>query len=209
MNRTSELYLAIVVAIALLAAYHATLGLQGAVAMVRFLGLTAFVLLCAALIIGPLAVLWPAQFAVLIEPRRAVGVSAFVFMLLHYLLVISLYFKFNFAMVLNNFPLAIQIPSMVIFLAMALTSTNWAVKTLGVAKWKTLHRFVYLGFALTLAHFLLKSNGLPFISQKAAGLNYAEVAVLLLGLATIGLQVAGFLAKSKRNAEAAKQQPAA
>src|SRR3989338_2690102 len=124
MNRTSELYLAIVVAIALLGAYHASLGLQGAVAMVRFLALTAFVLLCSALIIGPLAVLWPAQFAVLIEPSRAVGVSAFVFTLLHYLLVISLFFKFNFAMVLNNFPLAIQIPSMVIFLAMALKNCS-------------------------------------------------------------------------------------
>ncbi len=209
MNRTSEMFLVILVSIALLGAYHATLGLQGTVAMVRFLALSAFVLLCTALLIGPLAVLWPAQFAVLVEPRRAVGVSAFAFMLLHYLLVISLYFKFNISMVLNDFPLVIQIPSMLIFLAMTLTSTNWAVKKLGVANWKTLHKFVYLGFALTLAHFLLKSNGLPFISQKAVGLNIAEAAVLLLGLATIGLQVAGFLAKSKKSAEAAKQQPAA
>ncbi len=206
MQKSSFLFLLILAGVALIGAYQALSDNASSVAIVRFLALSAFFLLCVSLMIGPLAVLRGPIFAQLIEPRRAVGVAAFVFAALHSSLVLSLYFNWNIGNVISMLPLAIAIPAYVILLAMALTSTDWAVAKLGLAKWKTLHRFVYIAFILIFAHFILKSNGLYSRGSASVPLNIAEVALVLLGIATVILQVAGFFIFSKRKAASVQPQ---
>ncbi|MBI4053095.1 MAG: ferric reductase-like transmembrane domain-containing protein [Candidatus Diapherotrites archaeon] len=203
MQRSSEMWLIIVAGIALLAFYNAFLpGPSPATQIIRTLGLGGFFLLCVSLMIGPLVTLWPKTFAQLFEPRRAVGVSAFIFMAAHYLLVLMLYFNFDFALLSTMPQLTIAIPAFFIIFAMALTSTDWAMRVMG-KNWKRLHRLVYIAFILILAHFVQVANGLPWTAQ-AKTLNYAEIALLLLAGIVIILQIAGFIARRKRTAQASK-----
>ncbi len=89
MNKTDELFLAIIIVLAALAGYEALFPPPASTALIRFLALGGFFLVCAALSIGPLAVLSPKTFAAMMEPRRAVGIASFAFVLLHFLLVLS------------------------------------------------------------------------------------------------------------------------
>ena len=204
MHKTSFLFLLLLTGVALIGAYHALSGDSATVLTVRFLALSAFFLLCVSLMIGPLAVFWPQQFAALIEPRRAVGLAAFLFAALHVLLTMSLYFSWDIGAAASLLPIAVAVPAAVILLAAALTSCDFAVKKLGMARWKSIQRLVYLAFALILAHFILQSNGLLAKGGKAVPLNLAEAALVLLGAATIALQIAGFYTQMKRRSDAKK-----
>ena len=185
--------------VAFLGAYHALSDLPAQTAFIRFLALSAFFLLSVSLMIGPLAV-FKSSFAPLIEPRRAVGIAAFVFAALHFLLVASLYFGFDFGQMVSMFPLAIAMLALVVLLILALTATDLAVAKMGFAKWKTLQRFVYSAYILIFAHFILKANGLFSRDGKPVALNAAEVALVLLGVAAVALQVAAFFEFRKRKA---------
>ena len=206
MHKTSFLFLLLLLGVALLGTYHALSGDSATVLAVRFLALCAFFLLCVSLMIGPLAVFWPHQFAPLIEPRRAVGLAAFLFGALHVLLALSLYFGWDVGAAVSFLPNLIAAPAAVILLAGALTSCDFAVNRLGMAKWKSIQRFVYAAFVLLLAHFLLESNGLFAKGGKAVPLNLAEAALVLLAAATIILQIAGFYTRISRKAEAKKEE---
>ena len=204
MHKQSFLFLLLLLGVALLGAYHALSGDSATVLAVRFLALSAFFLLCVSLMIGPLAVFWPHQFASLIEPRRAIGLAAFLFGALHILLTMSLYFNWNIGAAVSFLPNSIAAPAAVILLAVALTSCDFAVSRLGMAKWKSIQRLVYAAFVLLLAHFLLKSNGLFAKGDKIVPLNLAEAALLLLAAITIVLQIAGFYTRTTRKADAKK-----
>jgi len=199
MQKSSMLFLAILAGLALLGAYQAFVPAPfPATAAIRFLGLGAFFLLCVSLIIGPLAVLRPSQFASLVEPRRAIGLAAFAFLLLHYLLVASLYFKFDFSKIIALPPLAIALPALALFFIVALTSFDWAVSKLGMNRWKAIQRLTYIAFVLVFAHFILKANGLLSQDGKPLQPNLAEIALVFLGAATILLQVFAFFEYRKR-----------
>ncbi|MBM3229013.1 hypothetical protein FJZ26_01150, partial [Candidatus Parvarchaeota archaeon] len=166
-------------------------------ATVRFLGLGAFFLICVSLVIGPLAVLWPSAFGSIVESRRAVGISAFVFAALHSFIVLSFGLNWNFEVILSFFSFQLALPALVILLALALTSSDWVVRKLGFAKWQALHRLVYLAFVLLLGHFLIQAT------YGGKQLNLAEMALVMLGALTVLLQVAGFVA-FRRKKEAGK-----
>lgn len=206
MHKPSFLFLLLLLGVALLGAYHALSGAPAATLAIRFLALSALFLLCVSLMIGPLAVFWPHQFSSLIEPRRAIGLAAFAFAALHLLLVLSLYFNWDIGTAVSFLPNAVAVPAAVILLAATLTSCDFAVSRLGLAKWKSIQRFVYAAFVLLLAHFLLKSNGLFAKGDKPVPLNLAEAALLLLAAATIALQIAGFYTRMTRKAEAKKKE---
>ena len=184
MQKNSFLFLIVIAGVALLAAYYAPTTLTASVLMVRFTALAAFFMLCVSLIIGPLAAI-DSKYAPLIEPRRAVGLAAFVFVALHFILVLALYFNWQALELLNYFPIMLAIPAFVILAAMALTSSDFAVQKMGMGKWKILQMFVYPAFVLILAHFVLQAG-------KHNGLNEAELALLALGAVTILLQLYGF-----------------
>jgi len=204
--KTSYFFLAILAGVSLLAFQHAVQDAPALALFVRFFGLAAFFLLSAALMIGPAAVLWPKHFANLIEARRSVGVSAFVFLVPHFFLTISMYFKWNFTPVFGLPQLLAGLVAGIIVLALALTSTDWAARTLG-NNWKWLHRLVYLAFLLSLYHGIVQIQ--KFGLDKAGGMNLAQVAVLAVAGVAVILQVAGFITQRKRVAAAKAQANAA
>ncbi len=201
-QKSSFLFLLILIGVALIGAYDAFFPLPASLIFIRFFALSALFLICVSLIIGPLAVI-DIKYASLIEPRRAVGITAFVFAAIHALLALDFTFGWNIGVALGFFPIMITIPAIIILLAMTLTSSDWAVKKMGMGKWKTLHYFIYPAFALLVAHFVLKSNGLLAKTKAGTFVNLAEAGVLILCAITVALQIYGFYLKRKRMMKAA------
>lgn len=203
MNKVSAFFLVLLGAIALLAFYQAFFPMPASITIIRFSGLVGFFLLCIATIIGPLSVFWPKAYIQLVEPRRAVGIAAFAFMLAHVLLTVIITYGFDFASIFSDISLAIAMPAFLIFLAMALTSSDWATRTLGSLNWKRLQQLVYIAFLLTFAHFLLKVQTL--VVQTISGVtvyNVAQLSLIALGIITIALQLAGAYVRMKRKSSA-------
>lgn len=123
-----------------------------------FAGATFFSL---SLLLSVLFKFWP-RLAVHWRIRRYLGVAAFVALAMHgiwvwwYLFggsVSGLFFSWN--PILN--PMLLGILAMPILLAMAATSTDWAVRKLGSRTWKTLHQAVYVAYAGGVLHFLFQA----------------------------------------------------
>lgn len=191
MHKGSFLFLVLLSAAAVLLTYHSSHELPAYVLIVRFLGVYSFLLLSLTIAISPLVSLRPGVFAQLIEPRRAVGIAAFVFALFHFLLAGFFYFDFNPAKSLAQPALVVGAAALLIMLALALTSSDYAVRALGNSSWKLLQKLNYLAFALVFAHFIMKSNGL----FGAKALNFAEVFLLLSAALAVALRVAALLKK--------------
>jgi DMSO/TMAO reductase YedYZ heme-binding membrane subunit len=186
MQKSSFLFLLLLSGAALLAAYQSTLTADANQALVRAMGLSGFFFVCVSLIIGPLVVLNAPFFAPLLEPRRAVGIAACVFVALHLALMAGPYFGYNPAAFLALFPLQLGVVGLLLVVPLTLTSCDWAQKRLGMGLWKNVQRLNYLAFAITLWHFLLQANGLDM-----GKLNLSEAALVLLAFITILLQAAG------------------
>lgn len=191
MHKSSEMWLVILAVLAVLGVYQALFPVSAFTAFTRFLGLAAFFLLCVSLLVGPLAAFWPSKYAQLIEPRRAVGIAAFLFLAAHALLVTWVGLKFDFGIVASNPPLLAGSVAVVITFLLAATSTNFAVRKLGVTNWKNLQRLTYVAFVLSFAHFLFLANGLLAQKDGVPFLNLAEAALVLLGGITVIAQLAG------------------
>ncbi|MFA5108748.1 MAG: ferric reductase-like transmembrane domain-containing protein [Candidatus Micrarchaeia archaeon] len=205
MQKTSWLMFIIVCALALLGAYQALIDQSAQRAVIRYMALSGFFLLCMTLIIGPLAVLFPQRFDAWVEPRRAVGLAAFVFIVLHLSLVMSLYFGWNFARVIANTGLAVATPAVIILFALTATSSDWAIKKIGFGKWKIIQEFNYAVFILVFAHFLIKASGPSVLPAGFPKWDWAELAMIGFGVATVVLQIAGFYARISRKKEPAPQ----
>jgi len=203
MNRASALFLVLLGIIAMLAFYQAFFPLPTSTSFIRFFGLSGFFLLCITLIIGPLSVLWPKAYAVLIEPRRATGIAAFVFILAHFLLVLITVFGFNLAFIFSDHSNITAFLAFLILIALTITSNDFSIRALGAGNWKNVQRLTYIVFVLSFAHFLLKVNGLAI--QNIRGItvyNLAQLGLIALGIITILLQLAGFYVRIKRKASA-------
>ncbi len=193
MQKSSWLYLSSLSAVALIAAYFATLGGAPQTLFVKFLGLNSFLFLCLSLLIGPLTALRPKTFAPLIEPRPAIGLTAFVFVVLHAVLALVFYFNSNIANALSFPPIAAGAAAALIILVLALTSNTFSIRLLG-SWWKRIQQFNYAAFLLSFIHFILQSKALsaPF------SLNYAQVILLALGVVTAIVQIIGFFIRRKK-----------
>ncbi len=198
MQKSSMLFFLLLVSLALLGGYYATLEGQPAQILIRFMGVSAFLLLCVSLMIGPLFVFRPKEFAQLVEPRRAVGLSAFVFVLVHGLLVTALYFGWNIEIMLGFLPLQIGAAAAIILLVIAAVSNDFALARLG-PWWKRIQQLNYIAFVLSMFHFLAQSG----ITTGARPTNIAEYALLALGALVIVMQVAGFIVRKGRSAKPA------
>ena len=110
----------------------------------------------------PLRMLFPASKPLrwMLKRRRYFGVAAFFYALFHTLL--YLVDMGTVRAILGEF-LALGIwtgwLAMLIFVPLALTSTNAAVRKLG-ARWKTLQRAVYIAAVATLFHWIFVHNNL-------------------------------------------------
>jgi sulfoxide reductase heme-binding subunit YedZ len=187
MKKTSFLLLLILLAIAIISSYYASLDGTAQSLFIRMLGMAAFMLLSITLILGPLNLIWP-HIAELIETRRAVGLATFVFVLAHLSLVSMFYFKWDVVRLLSSTPLIFGTLATLIFIPLALTSSDYALRALG-PWWKRIQRFNYLAFVFVLGHYLI--NGKFLGGPRAPN----EMEWLFLGLAIVAiiLQIRGFL----------------
>jgi len=210
MIKASFLFLLLICAIALLGTYNALFPVPASTAFIRFFGLSAFLLLCISLMLGPLMVLWPSAFGALMEPRRAIGIASFVFVLLHLFVLVVERLGFDILAILGFSNIWISLSATIILLVLAITSSDFVVRTMGAGFWKNVQRLNYLAFVLSFVHFALNSNGIFINVRGKTFVNLAEVALVLLGIITVLLQLAGFILREKRKSEAnaaGKQEP--
>lgn len=123
-----------------------------------------------------------ASLPALLRYRRTLGVTAFVYAVLHLLSyawldkgwviddIVADVFKRNFILV--------GMLTFLVMLPLALTSFNAAIRALGGRKWQLLHKLVYAVSLLGLLHFYLKKAAKNDVSEVMV---YAVILALLLG----------------------------
>lgn len=101
----------------------------------------------------------------LVRFRRALGVTAFVYIALHFIAWVWLDMGLRWDEVMRDlYKRPYIIAGVFGFLAMiplALTSTDSAVRRLGAARWRGLHRLAYVSVAAGVLHYVLLVKGWP------------------------------------------------
>lgn len=159
-------------------ATHAGLGVNPVEFVTHATGDWALNFLCITLAVTPLVRLtgwsWWAK------RRRMLGLFAFFYAALHFLIFLGLDLEFAFGdlgkEIVRRPYICLGFASLVILLALAATSTNWAIRALGFW-WVRLHNFVYLAAILGVAHYFMLVK-----SDTRLPLRYAAVVGLLLAV---------------------------
>ncbi len=119
-----------------------------------------------------------------IRARRAIGVSAFYFGLLHGTLAFfgELGGLEGLGFLDSRYILAISLSftALVILSLMASTSFEFMIKKLGYSRWKMLHRFVYLAAVLIIIHALMLGSHFQDLSGIIPQIMFIAVGILLV-----------------------------
>lgn len=95
----------------------------------------------------------------LIKYRRALGVLAFVYVMLHFSVYLFLDRQLVWLEILTDIwkrpYITIGVASFLLLLPLAVTSNNWSIRKLGSESWRRLHMFVYLAAPLAALHYVL------------------------------------------------------
>ncbi|WP_134496450.1 protein-methionine-sulfoxide reductase heme-binding subunit MsrQ [Microvirga pakistanensis] len=146
-------------------------------ALEQALGLWAFRFLIATLAITPLRQLFSVN---LLRYRRALGLLAFYYALLHLVTYMVLDQGLDWAAIgadiVKRPYITIGMATFVILLPLALTSTNAAIRRMGGQAWARLHRLVYVAALGAALHFILVVKSWP-----PEPLIYAAIVAVLLG----------------------------
>ena len=124
-------------------------------------GFMSILLLYLALLASPLTKVYPKLSfkAGYLHARRAIGVLAFYYAILHaYLSFFQQLDGFSGVKYYNNkysWSILLGMCALGVLCVMAVTSIDWAVETLGFKRWKLLHRLVYLSGIAILIHVVL------------------------------------------------------
>lgn len=123
--------------------------------VLHHLGFLACLLLVAVLALTPLRVLFPRSRIALAlnRHRRLIGVSAFTYALLHF--IVHLVYEGGLAILASDITKPFLVTGMIalaILFVLAVTSLHVAVRWLGARRWKTLHRTAYVAAALAAYH---------------------------------------------------------
>jgi sulfoxide reductase heme-binding subunit YedZ len=141
------------------------------------IGKTAINLLLITLAVTPLRQL--TGNAHLLRLRRMLGVFAFSYALIHFLLYIGLFQSFIWSEILKDIAkrpfITVGFLALLLLVPLAVTSTNGMMRRLG-RRWQRLHRLIYLIAPLTVLHYwkMLKSD-------YRQPLLYAVILAVLLG----------------------------
>lgn len=127
----------------------------------NWLGQWTFRLLLVSLALTPLRIVtglaWPVQL------RRLVGLFAFFYACLHFLVWILIDHFFNWDQMLADLVkrryITVGMLALTLLVPLAVTSTNGMVKRLGGTAWRRLHRLVYLVGILAALHFFWLAKG--------------------------------------------------
>ena len=154
-----------------------TLGVNPAETLMRATGDWTLRFLCLTLAITPLRQ-WTRSPA-LARFRRMLGLFTFFYGCVHFLCYSWLDMGFDVQAIIRDIPkrpfILVGSLAWLLMLPLAATSFNRAIRALGAARWKTVHRLIYLIVLLGLLHFFW---------MRAAKNNFAEVAVyaVLVGI---------------------------
>jgi sulfoxide reductase heme-binding subunit YedZ len=114
--------------------------------------------------------------------RRMLGLYSFFYGLLHFLCYAWLDMGFDGPAIVRDIPkrpfVLVGSLALLLMLPLAATSFNRAVRFLGAARWRALHRLVYASALLGLLHFFWMRSAKNNFSEVAV---YAAVLALLLG----------------------------
>lgn len=162
------------------AAFNDRLGANPAEALIRATGDWTLRFLCASLAVTPLRE--GLGVPLLARFRRMLGVTTFCYALLHFASYAWLDQGFVLADIVRDIAKRpfILVGSLCLLLLtpLAATSFNAAVRALGAARWRALHRIVYAIAPLALLHFFWMRAGKNDFAEVAV---YAVVVALLLG----------------------------
>lgn len=154
--------------------------------MTQVYGLTSVVYLYLALLAGPLTYTFRflpfrGQY---MKARRAIGVSAFYYGLLHGSIAFFgqlggfpglFYLSSNYLI-----PITLSFTALVILSAMALTSFDFIIARMTFKKWKILHRLVYLAAVFVLIHALMLGSDFRDLSATIPQIMFIAVFFLLI-----------------------------
>jgi sulfoxide reductase heme-binding subunit YedZ len=137
-------------------AFHGGLGANPIEATLNRLGFWTMVILALSLVPTParelLGLTWPQRL------RRAVGVTAFAYALLHFLFYVGVDKFFDLRTIgqdLTKRPfIMVGFAALLCLVPLAVTSTDGWVRRIGYRRWKLLHRLAYVAAALAVVHFL-------------------------------------------------------
>lgn len=156
------------------------LGANPAEALTRGTGDWTLRFLCLTLAVTPLRQI--TGWAAMARWRRMLGLYSFFYGLLHFLCYAWLDMGFDVADIVHDIPkrpfVLVGTLALLLMLPLAATSFNRAVKTLGAARWRQLHRLVYAVALLGLLHFFWMRSAKNNFGEVAV---YAAVVALLLG----------------------------
>ena len=128
--------------------------------------------------------------------RRMLGLYAFFYGVLHFLCYAWLDMGFDPAAIVRDLPkrpfVLAGATALLLMLPLAATSFNRAVKALGAARWRRLHRLVYAIALIALLHFFW---------MRSAKHNYCEVAVYA---AIVGVLLAWRVWKARQTGRAGR-----
>jgi methionine sulfoxide reductase heme-binding subunit len=157
-----------------------TLGANPAEALLRSTGDWTLRFLCLTLTITPLRT-WLKQPA-LARLRRMLGLFAFFYGCVHFLCYSWLDMGFVLGDIVRDIPkrpfVLVGTAALLLMLPLAATSFNKAIKALGAARWKLLHRAVYAVVLLGLLHFFWMRSAKNNFGEVAV---YAAIVAVLLG----------------------------
>lgn len=157
-------------------AAHGSLGADPVAIALNQLGLLALTLLWASLAMTPLRVTfgltWPAQL------RRLLGLLAFFYATLHFLLYLVIDQQLALAAILADIAerpfIQVGFLAWLLLVPLAITSTRKMVQRLGGVRWRRLHQLVYLVAILATFHFVWRVK-----SDLTQPFAYAAVLALL------------------------------
>ena len=117
--------------------------------------------------------------SVLLRFRRMLGLFAFFYVLMHFLVYVGLDQRFDFSHILEDIAerpyITIGFTALLLLVPLAVTSTNAMMKRLG-RRWRQLHRLVYLVAILGVWHFYWQVK-----LDTLEALVYAIILAFLLG----------------------------
>ncbi|MCH2076746.1 MAG: protein-methionine-sulfoxide reductase heme-binding subunit MsrQ [Rhodobacteraceae bacterium] len=114
----------------------------------------------------------------LLKYRRAIGVTAFFYVMAHMLtwLVLDVQFQNVWADIVKRPYITVGMAAFAIMTPLALTSNNWSLRKMGGAAWRKLHKATYAVLILGALHWLLLVKGF----QWEPIIYSVVIAVLLL-----------------------------
>jgi sulfoxide reductase heme-binding subunit YedZ len=116
----------------------------------------------------------------LLRYRRALGLSAFYYALMHLTTYLALDQRLDFnaigADILKRPYITVGMTCFIVLLPLAVTSNNLAIRRLGGKAWQRLHRFAYLAAILAVLHFLMSVKSWPI-----EPVTYTLIVAILLG----------------------------